>query len=323
MRIKDKVRETDPVAYSVIRNAKKFAKFSHAYLIEATQKEDTSNAALFLLQSIVCEQKGVLVCDECLSCKKIIKGTYPDLQVLDGSQGLIKKEMVVKAVDALAQTPLEKTAKRILYIKNIESSNKHSINSFLKFIEEPSRDTFIVITTNAISKVLSTIISRVQLIKLKPKQIKTLSNQLLDKGVLPKFAPLLAAIYPSVNIAIEGYESNFLDIHNLVGNFVSKLALNKHKASITFINDFSKKDGYKIYIEILQQLFNDIWRFNMGQPINCIKFEESISLLAENQYNFVKSIEAIWEFKHAIQYNANFDLAKEKLLIELVGKYGK
>ncbi len=32
MRIKDKVRETDPVAYSVIRNAKKFAKFSQVEL---------------------------------------------------------------------------------------------------------------------------------------------------------------------------------------------------------------------------------------------------------------------------------------------------
>ncbi|MCP4336819.1 MAG: hypothetical protein GY679_03150 [Mycoplasma sp.] len=319
MNIRNLVRESNPIAYTVIRNAKKNNLLSHAYLISADKKIDTTNVSTLLMQSIVCEEKDVLACNECSSCKRVAINNYADLRIIDGKNNLIKKQQIADAISALTQTPLEISGKKILWIKNIENTNKHSINSLLKFIEEPRPNTYIIITTNSIGNVLTTIRSRAQLIQLKPKKIELIAKDLISKRVNAKYAILLATIFPSAQLALESYEQDFIEVHSQIKEFVSNIIISPKKASISFISYFKKKSNYILYLEILDQFFNDIWRIKIGKQVLCQKFKSTIQLLSENEFDFLNAIEEIWNFKEALKYNANFDLAKEKMIIGILG----
>ena len=117
MSIKNKVRKINPITYSTIKNAKRANTLSHAYLVSADHRVDTSAVAELLLMTIVCIQEGVFACGECSPCKRIAVGKYADIETLDGSNGMIKKEFVTNATESLVQTAIEKAGVKILYIK--------------------------------------------------------------------------------------------------------------------------------------------------------------------------------------------------------------
>ena len=64
----------------------------------------------------------------------------------------------------------------------IEKATIGAMNSLLKFLEEPVDDVVAIITTQNISKVLATIISRCQLIRLKDYSSYDLENLLINNG---------------------------------------------------------------------------------------------------------------------------------------------
>ncbi|MCK5806965.1 MAG: hypothetical protein KAG91_01050, partial [Mycoplasmataceae bacterium] len=162
--------ENNAVAYTIMDNAFKNNKVPHAYLFSATHGQEIQNEYQYLIQRLISK-------DELRD-----PNTYPDLITIDGSEKLIKKEFVASALISLSQTPLDSAGIKILLIKNIENSNKQSINSLLKFLEEPTKDTYIILTTNQISSVLQTIRSRSQVIKLRPIRKLKLSMDLQDDG---------------------------------------------------------------------------------------------------------------------------------------------
>lgn len=55
--------------------------------------------------------------------------------------------------------------KRVIIIKNAEKMRKEGANSFLKLLEEPPKNTVFILTTDNLSIILPTIISRCQLIR--------------------------------------------------------------------------------------------------------------------------------------------------------------
>ncbi|NQZ29434.1 MAG: DNA polymerase III subunit [Mycoplasmatales bacterium] len=318
MFMKNQVRKTNPIAYSTIRNAKRSNKLSHAYLISAEQRVDTSPVANLLLRAIVCAQRGVVACGECSPCKRIVEDKYADIEIVDGTKGMIKKDFIIKATEHLVQTAIESAGKKILYIKNVENANKQSINSLLKFIEEPQPNTFIIMTTNDLNSVLTTIKSRSQTIELRPKNIEILSEQIVEKGVLTKYSKVLANIYINAEDAYEAYEGDFITNFKEITLFMEELLLNKNEAPIMFENIIKKRSDYKLMFEIMNIFLNDIWRAKLGQEIYCISRDKIINKYAESNFDYSIVIEALREFKRTISYNGNFDLAKEKLILRIM-----
>ncbi len=68
MKLRNLIRETNPITYSIIKNAKRNNSLSHAYLIAADKKDSTMNVAAFILQTISCLKEGLIACGECTSC---------------------------------------------------------------------------------------------------------------------------------------------------------------------------------------------------------------------------------------------------------------
>ena len=146
----------------VIENSKINNTFSHAYLFYGEQGVDVFSVALEAIKIMICNDDK-----KCWSAKSVLDLNYPDLLFINPENNLITKESIISTIKNMSNTSLVLDNKKILIIKDIHLGNKYSLNSLLKYIEEPSDNTHIIMTTNRIDLLLSTIKSRSQNIMVK------------------------------------------------------------------------------------------------------------------------------------------------------------
>ena len=298
------VQERDPITYTIIDNAFKSNKVPHAYLFVAQDNRDITDEYKFVIQKLISPKEDRE------------PDTYPDLTVIDGSKGLIKKEFVISAINKLQQTPLDAAGKKILVIRNIENSNKQSINSLLKFIEEPTKDTYILMTTNNLSNVLPTIKSRSQVVKLKNIDIDLRTNELIEEGIDNKYARIFASIFVSKEEALENNNRDFIEAIEEIKRILS-FSLNNKNLIVSELGDLIRKDNFTKIIGIIKEFYSDIWR---EEQLMKISFEDSKDVLqnyALSKFNFAKALKELNMFISDRSFNLNFDAQKNKLLVVL------
>jgi hypothetical protein len=129
---------------------------------------------------------------------------------------------------------LEVNGKKIYIIHLIEKATIGAMNSLLKFLEEPVDDVVAIITTQNISKVLATIISRCQLIRLKDYSSLDLENYLISEGFdaedaylskAEEWAEALKAVlenksYPNTNKLRNDLWLNYTELHSSLPNHI-------------------------------------------------------------------------------------------------------
>jgi DNA polymerase-3 subunit delta' len=257
MNLKQKIKFENPIFYKTILNAWNRKVFSHNYLLSFDLDAQIEDQISFLLQALVCDKKNDFACGECFNCKNVIKYNLLDLYVLDGKDNEIKKAEVLQVNNALQQTASSSDSPKILLIKHIDNANLYSLNSLLKFIEEPTDNTYIISTTNKISKVLKTITSRSQIIKINKKNIKQIITSLNAERIENKYLYVLAYLFKDKKLALKNYEldfkkqykefiismENFIDLKEkglrTLSLYLKNVNVNKIKFSIIrlFLND--------------------------------------------------------------------------------------
>jgi len=101
----------------------------------------------------------------CLQLKNEISANNPDIFVVDENSGwTIELTRILK--NWLSQKPFNHQNK-IIIIYQVHQFNIESQNALLKSLEEPGENNYFILTTNKPSKIISTITSRCQIIKLK------------------------------------------------------------------------------------------------------------------------------------------------------------
>ncbi len=91
---------------------------------------------------------------------------------------IVKIEDVRNLNNFLRLAVLEPTA---ILIENIENAGTEALNAFLKNLEEPQDNLYFILTTSSASKVLPTIVSRCQVIKITNNQITKSTNEVSEK----------------------------------------------------------------------------------------------------------------------------------------------
>ena len=296
--------ENNPIAYAIMDNSFKNKKVPHAYLFTAMSGQEIKNEYLYLIQRLISNDEPRM------------PETYPDLVVIDGSDKLIKKEFVVEALTKLSQTALDSAGIKILLIKNIENSNKQSINTLLKFLEEPTKDTYIILTTNQDASVLPTIRSRTQTIKLRPLRKLKMAMSLQEEGIGTKIAFPISAIASSIENAFKIYKNDFEAIYQDIINSLTECIKNKNQ-TILSLSKLIMKKNYKLFISLLREFFNDVWRIKEMTTLSFKGQEKLLDKYLTSNFNYYKAIKSLSNFEVMLSKNVNFDLFKNKLLIEL------
>ncbi len=169
----------------------------HAYLFCGPQGIGRRTLALHFAQALNCPNPveiGV-PCGSCRTCTHIAAMQYADLQVVQAEieGGILKVENIRDLQHALSLTPYEGKY-RIALLLRFEEANESTQNALLKTLEEPNPCVVILVTAENEQKLLPTIVSRCEVLRLRALAAEELAIALQAQGIPSQQADLLAHI---------------------------------------------------------------------------------------------------------------------------------
>ena len=178
----DGYKNSQPIAYQILKNAIINDKCSHAYLIETGGFYDTFNFVMSFVKSLLCPKTKLTKdnCGNCHQCEVIDSGNFPEIEIIEPDGLWIKKEQLQNLQKEFNTKALIGN-KRIYIIKQADRLNKSSANSILKFLEEPDNNLVAILITDNIYNVLSTIRSRCQVLRLQTFNQKNDNENYIEK----------------------------------------------------------------------------------------------------------------------------------------------
>ena len=302
--------------------------------------------ALELAKALNCRNRaGVEACDQCSSCKRISKSTFPFFSGADDNkERMIWSEhadvaMVrpynhiirVKPMRELEREanfrPFEGVA-RIFIVEDAEYMNDQAANALLKTLEEPPPTTHLILTTTNPMALLPTIRSRCQVIRFAPIAFSEIEEFLVAHESFNRpDAALLArascgSLGRALNVDIEDYRERrqsmltVLKALTITGDRVQLLRSAEELAAA------SDRADYEQSLDTLESLIRDAWALLLGRPAESITNHD---LLAELQTiaSELTSIRAerwlvqIEELRGALEVNLNRKIASDGLLVSM------
>jgi len=154
-------------------------RLAHAYLFVGPEDSGKTATALALAKLLNCEARnGASACEACSACLKINAGNHPDLVTLSVEVGETIKIDNIRAFIQRLQLRAFEAKYKIAIIKNAERLTQEAANALLKTLEEPSRDTLMILTTIVPELCLDTIKSRCHVVHFFPKSYAELALEL-------------------------------------------------------------------------------------------------------------------------------------------------
>ncbi len=151
-------------AYKIFNGDKKRGTLSHAYLIVSDDKLFLENYLKNFAKVLSCNESEP--CNSCRICSLIDKKSYTD--VIFYPKG---KKIVVADVDELIEKsffkPLE-SDKKIFVLSDVAEMTVQAQNKLLKTLEEPPKNTYLILGATSVYPLLSTVLSRCKRLDIKP-----------------------------------------------------------------------------------------------------------------------------------------------------------
>ena len=163
--------------------------------------------AYFLARWILCENREVTgepdtsPCEKCPTCQRSRLGHEVNLQEItpdpseeSSSHSSPLKIEVFRKLKASAGFSALEGRSRVILIPHAERMTPQAANSMLKLLEEPPVGWVFLMTTNDPTVLLPTLISRCQVVRLKPFSTQQIEELLAEHSVEPKRRKIGASI---------------------------------------------------------------------------------------------------------------------------------
>lgn len=170
----------------------------HAYLFTGPDGIGKRTLATEFARALLCSSADA-PCGQCRHCQLAAKGSHPDLLTvapeISGKRvraEKIKIEPVRQLIYDLSLKPVE-ARRRVARLLRFDAANVETMNAFLKTLEEPPGSTVILLTAERADDLLPTIVSRCEVVALRPLPLETVRDALITQWLVPSdHADLLA-----------------------------------------------------------------------------------------------------------------------------------
>lgn len=346
----------------LLQNAILHERISHAYLFHGSDGVGKFISALYFGMALNCQGKDLeRPCGVCSSCHKFLNLEHPDLLYVFPTtnlklspEGEIKDNEALTQYKAYMQNKLESPWQdfyfdgsteirkesisllikrlelsihegkyRVLIIENADAMNSATANAFLKTLEEPPKNTVIILITERLPKLLPTIVSRCQPVYFKPLSQKVIREILLEQFKIDSVAANSAARICGGNLkaAIRIAQNDHQSAREKAFDFLQLAAQN---GTLEFIQNSAKTretiDSTRDLIAHLGVIINDlaVLPFANQEITNLDKSDYLMQFasesLSERVPDFLLKLDA---FSHKLAGNVNPALLQLNLFIAL------
>jgi len=185
-------------AVRLLRGQVASGNFRHAYLFTGPDGVGRRTLALRLAQALTCTNPPVPgeFCGTCRACRGFGRGQHADLLVIELQEGdrEIKIDALRELSRSLSRTPLEGKY-QIGLLLDFQLASEEAANALLKTLEEPNPSVVLCLTAPDADSLSETIVSRCELMRLRPMTIDDLTRALVAKlSIDEKNAKLLTSL---------------------------------------------------------------------------------------------------------------------------------
>lgn len=162
----------------------------HAYLFVGPEGVGKCTLVAELARALLCADVSP-PCDQCRHCTLAARSAHPDLltvaPVISGKRVRAEKiriEPVRQLIYDLSLKPVE-AGRRVARLLDFGAANAEAMNSLLKTLEEPPGNVTLLLTAESADELLPTIVSRCEVIALRPLPLATVRDALITRWLLP------------------------------------------------------------------------------------------------------------------------------------------
>ena len=303
-------------------------KLRHAYLLTGAQGVGRRTLAIALAQTINCLEPPSPgePCFQCRSCRQLQELTHPDLSIVQAEDigGVLKVDQIRELQHSLALTPYEGRY-RIAILLRFEEAHNSASNALLKTLEEPNPQVVILLTASSPEVLLPTIVSRCELLRLRPPPIPLLEADLANQFNVPaKIAKDLAHISngrPGIAIDMLNSPENLQSRKDDLDDLIRMLSSNRLER-FAYAESLA---GEKVTVRKLLTNWVSFWRdvllsaTQTDTPLTNIDYTKHIKQVSDEltdtiAYQYIAQTEQTLDL---ISRNVNLRLALEVLLLDL------
>lgn len=299
-----------------------------AYLFTGPENIGRGTLALRFAQALNCPQLNEMgePCLECPTCNRLGRFVHPDLSVVEaerkGSQ--LKVDQIRELQHGLALAPYD-AKYRIAILRRFEEANRQAANALLKTLEEPPQQVVLILTAASSDSLLPTIVSRCEVILLRPVSTANLIEGLSAKWQVPLEK---ANLFSHLSGGRPGYAIRLSQNPEELSNRNIWLEDQLNLLSSSRVNRFEYVETVAKHPQSLPEILKvwlSFWRdvmlsaSNSNAQITNIDYLEKINELAQRinyplAFSMVVKLEKIFE---NLAYNINPRLSLEVFMLDL------
>ncbi len=290
-------------------------RFSGGYIFSGPEGIGKKMAAKIIAQGLNCTAELDKPCGSCSSCLRSQKMQHPDVHIIENNESRIKIEDIRNIQREASFRPYEGVMK-VFIIDNAHKLNAEAANALLKILEEPPKDSVIILLTHKVQTIFPTVLSRCKQIRFAPLPRASLESILIKDYFVSKDLAHFLSYYCEgrLGAALKLKDSRIAEEKN--GIFNSFMFSEKPLEG----NYFSRsKDQLRICLNILASWLRDLYLLKAGiKPSEIIHADRYNDLLAlAHKFSFKQLNDAISGVSESSMYLDNN--INTKLLLHNLG----
>jgi DNA polymerase-3 subunit delta' len=300
----------------------------HAYLFTGPESVGRRTLALRFAQALNCPQSGRTgePCLECPTCDQLGRLVHPDLSIVQAEKvgGQLKVDQIRDLQHGLALAPIDANY-RIALLLRFEQANKNAANALLKTLEEPPTRVVVMLTAESAERLMPTIVSRCEILRLRPLPIPDMKQGLITKRNIP---PTEADLIAHLSGGRPGYcvrllrEPEELSLRNAwLDDLQSLITANRVERFYYAETMARENESLRYKLKVWLSFWRDVMLriSNSSAPITNIDRMETINEFAQKvdlseAHQLVISLERIFDL---LDHNVNRRLALEVLMLDI------